>query len=139
MRNFPISEVMQSIKDFYFRDIDAIPDTRIKEAMKIALRDIDPTEFLKHCEFLAIDYIQSPLGKVVGLYSLGGKTLMCLKKEKRIESANLELIFNHFKNEICKECEFKSPRADNWKATFGNLDEMRLNIYEIISRERRDE
>lgn len=138
MKNFPISEVMQLIKEFYFRDIDAIPDTRIRDAMKIALRDIDPTEFLRHCKFLAIDYLQSPLGKVIGLYSLGGKTLMCLKKEKRAESANLELIFNHFKDKICKDCEFKSPRADNWQATFGNLDEMRLKIYEIISKKQKN-
>lgn len=138
MKNFPISEVMQLIKEFYFRDIDAIPDTRTRDAMKIALRDIDPTEFLRHCEFLAIDYLQSPLGKVIGLYSLGGKILMCLKKEKRVESANLELIFNHFKNEICIGCEFKSPRGDNWQATFGNLDEMRLKIYDIISKEQKN-
>ncbi len=132
MRNFPISETMQLIREFYFRDIDAIPDNRIKEAMKIALRDVDPTEFIKYCEFLMVDYHQSHLGKVLGLYSLGGKILTCIKKEIWFESANLELIFNHFKNEICKDCEFKSPRGDDWQATFGYLDEMKLKIFEII-------
>ncbi len=131
MKNFPIGESMQYIREFYFRDIDTIPDENHGEAKKIALKDVDPTEVLKYCKFLAVDYRPSPLGQVYGLYSLGSKFLMCLKKEIKSESFNLEVVFNHFKDIRCKDCKFKSPRSNDWVTTFGYLDEMKLKIIEI--------
>ncbi|MBA7589340.1 hypothetical protein ES708_31422 [subsurface metagenome] len=102
--------------------------------MRIAFKDADPTEILRYCEFMAVDYRPSLLGQEKGLYSMGMKVLMCLKKELKSEAFNLELIFNHFKDNTCKDCEYRSPRSNDWVATFGKLDEMKLKIFELERR-----
>ena len=64
-KNYPISELTQMIQNFYFRQIDKIPDIRLKEGLKIAGKDHNPTEILRDCEFLAVDYIPSTYGQLI--------------------------------------------------------------------------
>lgn len=122
-QKLPIKEALEDEIEMLKMNIESMPNGHMKKIYKIALNDLDPTDFLKSCKYLAIWYKPSPLGINLALYSIGGKTVICLKKVKYSESANLSLIREHFEEKICKDCTDKSPRKENWcfnhKTLFG--------------------
>ncbi|KKM60314.1 hypothetical protein LCGC14_1543050, partial [marine sediment metagenome] len=113
-QELPIKEALADEMEMLKMKIESMHNEHTKEVYTIALNDLDPTDFLKSCKHLAIWYKPSPLGINLALYSIGGKTVMCLKKVKYSESANLSLVCKYFEEKICRDCTDKTPRKENW-------------------------
>lgn len=127
----PLSTSIQTIKSFKLSNIDTIPDPHIKESLKVALNDIDPIEFLKHCEFIAVGYYPSKLGQAFGIYSLGAKKIACLKNKMIYDSRQLTDTFELFKKNFCEGCEYRKPREDNFDPPLKIIDEMHFKIQDL--------
>lgn len=96
-------------------DLDADDEDRTTEAIRIGVKDINQTEYFRHCEHLRIRQLStSPLGQWLSLYTLGTKMVWC-KHGGAMESVNLELAFNGFKDRYCEGCEHHCPRPDDWE------------------------
>ena len=113
-QELPIKEALVDEIVMLEMKIESIPNGHMKEVYAIALSDLDPTDFLKSCKYLAIWYKPSSLGIDLELYSIGRKTVICLKKVKYSESANLSLVYKYFKEKICRNCTDKNPRKEYW-------------------------
>lgn len=81
--------------------------------INIALKDMDPTEYLKHCKNLRLSYITSPFGKSIGLASMGSKIIWC-KYKGSIEGFDLNLVYNSFRTNNCLNCEYLEARENSW-------------------------
>ncbi len=57
---------------------------------------------MKFCKFIVIAYNPTIIGITYGLYSLGWKTLGCIKKYVKIEPGYLKNLFDLFKKQIVK-------------------------------------
>lgn len=87
----------------------------LTEAISIALRDINPKEYFMHCENLFIAYVNtSPVGRSIGLPSMGEKFVWCKYCTSSIAGFDLKGTFDLFKEKNCQSCTFKKPRDVNW-------------------------
>jgi hypothetical protein len=113
-----LSEYQEMAKDMLEMqgiDLDADNEDRTIDAIRLGVKDIDQTEYFGHCEHLRIRQLStSPLGQWLSLYTLGPKMVWC-RHGGAIESVNLELAFNGFKNQYCEGCEHHCPRPDDWE------------------------
>ena len=99
------------------------PSGDIGKSVKMAVKDVDVTEYLRHCEHLRVRQMStSPLGHQMGLRSLGPKLMWC-KHGGGSEGHNLEMQFRHFKQTHCEDCEHHSPRGDDWTCTMEDVQE----------------
>jgi hypothetical protein len=112
-----LSEYQEMAKDMLEMqgiDLDADSEDRMLKAVRLGVKDIDQTEYFRHCEHLRIRQLStSPLGRQLSLHTLGTKMVWC-KHGGAIESVNLELAFNGFKEQYCEGCEHHCPRPDDW-------------------------
>jgi hypothetical protein len=131
IRNMPFKTFLE-IEEFKYRSFDSIDDTRLKDALKLAQRDMYILDSLKFCENLNICYQPSPLAQAYGIFSLGVKILACLKKKKRYESGNLMNTIEVFKKDFCTGCELRKIRDPNFNPPTKILDEMCENIYRML-------
>lgn len=96
-------------------DLDADNEDRMMEVVRLGVKDINQTEYFRHCEHLRIRQLStSPLGQWLSLHTLGTKMVWC-KHGGAMESVNLELAFNGFKDRYCEGCEHHCPRPDDWE------------------------
>lgn len=117
VENMTLTEYQELAKDMMeLQGIDLErADDRTTEAIRLGVKDIDQTEYFRHCEHLRIRQRSvSPVGQWVGLNTLGPKTVWC-KHGGAMESVNLELAFDGFKEQYCEGCEYHCPRPDNWE------------------------
>lgn len=131
-QKLPIKVALEYEIEMLKMNIESMPNGRMKVVYTIALNDLDPTDFLKSCKYLAIWYKPSPLGIELELYSIGRKILMCLKNKKYSESANLSLITKYFEENLCNDCINKSPRKEYWCFNQKILFSMEKIISKII-------
>ena len=130
IRKSSLSDNIQIIKQ-KFNNVDLIEDSRIKDATKMGLEDLDPLNYLKYCEFLLIAYNPSPLGYALQLYSLGWKTLGCKKKNVKIEPGNLKNLFKIFKKQFCINCDLRKQRSEDFDPPMKFLEEMYDSLNKI--------
>lgn len=117
VENMTLSEYQELTKDVLeLQGIDLEEgDDRTTEAIRLGVKDIDQTEYFRHCEHLRIRQTSvSPVGEWLGLNTLGPKIVWC-KYGGAMESVNLELAFNGFKDRYCNGCEYHCPRPDDWE------------------------
>jgi hypothetical protein len=87
----------------------------LTEAISIALRDMNPREYLQHCENLHIAYLnQSVWGANTGLPSMGTKLVWCKHCKSCISGFDLQGSFNIFKQQNCQLCAYHKPRSKEW-------------------------
>ncbi|KKL05753.1 hypothetical protein LCGC14_2602850, partial [marine sediment metagenome] len=106
-QELPIEEALKDEIEMLKMNIKSISNGHRKKVYTVALNDLDPTDFLKSCKYLAIKYNPSPVGISMVLYSIGGKIVMCLNKEKYSSSANLSSLRKYFEDKICYNCVFE--------------------------------
>ena len=93
--------------------------SQTSDAMNWGLKDFDPEPHLKTCEELYIDYPStSPMGRWVGIHSIGDKLLWC-KHGQVTYDKHLEQGFEAHKEKYCKNCEHKKPRSEDWTCKWG--------------------
>lgn len=131
VRNIPLKSFIE-IQESKYSNIDSIEDEDLKSILKFAQKEMYILDILKYCENLNICYLPSPLGQAYGIFSLGVKTIACLIKKKRYESANLMNTIEHFKKNICNGCELRKPRDKNFKPPTKILDQMCDKIGKMI-------
>jgi len=87
----------------------------VTNAISIALRDMNPEAYFRHCENLHISYLNtSVVGASIGLPSMGTKFVWCRYCKSSIAGLDLEGTFNSFKQQNCQSCKFQKPRSRNW-------------------------
>lgn len=88
-------------------------------AIRMALEDMNPEGYFKHCSKLHIKYLNtSPFGRSIGLPSMGSKFIWCQHCKTSSSGFNLNLIFNFFVEENCKDCKYVDKRNANWECIF---------------------
>ena len=93
-------------------------------AIRMALEDMNPEEFFKHCSELHIKYLNtSPVGMSIGLFSMGSKFIWCQHCKTCSSGFNLNLIFNSFVGNNCNDCKYIDKRDANWESTVGWVQE----------------
>lgn len=87
-------------------------------AIRMALEDMNPEEYFKHCSELHIKYLNtSPVGMSIGLFSMGSKFIWCQHCKTCSSGFNLNLIFNSFVENNCKDCKYIDKRNASWEST----------------------
>ena len=98
--------------EFFHVELDG--KDKIGKMVGIAIDDLDPTEYFRHCENLRVKYLTtSPVGQTLGLQTLGQKLVWC-KHAGAIQGFSLQNSFELFKEHNCKECPYKKPRRKEW-------------------------
>ena len=88
-------------------------------AIRMALEDMNPEEYFKHCSKLHMKYLNtSPGGRSIGLPSMGSKFIWCQHCKTSSSGFNLNLIFNFFVEENCKDCKYVDKRNASWECIF---------------------
>jgi hypothetical protein len=97
--------------------IDLESKDETTSAIIMALEDMNPQEYFKHCSRLHIKYLNiSPLGMSIGLPSMGSKFIWCHHSKTSISGFNLKLIFNSFVEDNCKDCKYIDKRDADWES-----------------------
>jgi hypothetical protein len=87
-------------------------------AIRMALKDMNPEEYFKHCSKLHLKYLNtSPVGMSIGLPSMGSKFIWCQHCKTSSHGINLNLIFNLFVENNCKDCKYLEKRDASWECT----------------------
>ncbi len=90
-------------------------DDDFTQTISLALRDLNPEEYFRHCENLHLTYLTtSALGASIGLPSLGMKFVWCKYCTNSIGGFDLKGAFNNFKKANCQSCVEHKPRNKNW-------------------------
>lgn len=91
-------------------------DPKLKAAIEIAYRDINPERVMKFCKKIVIDYKPSPIGQSIHLHSLGINLIACSHFERgRESSTGLDDNFISFKAGLnCQTCQYREPRPASW-------------------------
>lgn len=90
-------------------------EDRLTDAIRIALRDMNPKSYFQFCEHLHIGYVNtSPVGASIGLPSMGSKIIWCKNCKSSIEAFDLQGAFETFQKENCESCAFHKTRAEDW-------------------------
>ena len=111
-------------------------DDPITQTINLAIRDLNPERILKFCKHLHVQYtsIGGIYAQLYGLGSAGGKVIYCEIKDKAIEGMQLDGILEVFKWRLCKECEIRSPRPEDWNLTREWKRERQANMPEGLKR-----
>lgn len=131
VRNMPLKSFIE-FQELKFRNLDSMEDEELKNMLKFAQKEMYVLDILRFCENLNICYNPSPLGQVYGIFSLGGKTIACLIKNKRYQSANLMNTIELFKKNFCEGCELQQAREQNFNPSAIILDQMCNEIGKMI-------
>lgn len=108
-------EIAKDMLEIQGIDLDADSEDRTVDAVRLGVKDIDQTEYFRHCEHLRIRQLStSPLGQWLSLHTLGMKMVWC-KHGGAMESVDLELAFDGFVDQYCEGCEHHCPRPDDWE------------------------
>lgn len=91
----------------------------IAQTINLAIRDLNPERILKFCKHLHVQYtsIGGIYAELYGLGSAGGKVIYCDNKDEAAEGMQLDDILEVFKWRLCKVCEMRDPRPEDWKLT----------------------
>lgn len=90
-------------------------DDDLTQSISMAIRDMNPKEYFRHCKHLHISYLnQSVLGASIGLPSMGTKLVWCKYCKTSIGGFNLKGVFDNFKKDNCQSCEHHKSRGKNW-------------------------
>lgn len=123
----PDKTTLGELKQYYTMQLNSLgiyinhPDQITRDYIIPALNDIDPTNYLKYCKYLRVDYLfMSPLGKSIGLFSLGPKVIWCLHSGG-ISGLRFDLLFDSFVSTYCNNCKIKQKRDDGWSCTMTDL------------------
>ena len=99
-------------------------DSAHSDYIQIALEDADPSEFMKYCENMRIEYLgTSMLGHNIGLFSLGPKIIWCANSGA-LEGVSLERLHQGFVEGRCKNCALRKERPQDWVCTIKSFQEM---------------
>jgi len=111
-------------------------DDPIAQTINLAIRDLNPERILKFCKHLHVQYtsIGGIYAQLYGLGSAGGKVIYCEIKDKAVEGMQLDGILEVFKWRLCKECEMRSPRPEDWNLTREWKRERQANMPEGLKR-----
>lgn len=105
-------------KLLYAQGVNLESEDRITSAIRIALEDLNPKEYFKHCSKLHIKYLNtSSVGRSIGLPSMGSKLIWCKHCKSSPSGFNLKLIFTSFVENNCKDCKHIDKRNDDWEPT----------------------
>jgi len=110
---------MKEIKELTIHYINMLGEdlnngSDISEAMNWGLNDFDPEPYLKTCQELYICYPRtSPLGRMIGIHSIGFKLLWC-KYGKVTFDNHLNRGFREYVVQYCNNCKYKRPRLEDW-------------------------
>lgn len=112
-----LSEYQNITKELlHAQGINLESEDRVTSAIKIALEDLNPKEYFKHCSKLRITYLNtSPVGMSIGLPSMGSKLIWCKHCKSTSSGFNLKFIFNSFVEMNCKDCEYIDKRNSDWE------------------------
>jgi hypothetical protein len=100
----------------------------LTKAISVALKDLNPKVYFRHCENLHVGYMNtSPLGVSIGLSSMGTKLVWCKYCKSSIAGFSLESAFNTFKQQNCQSCTYRKPRSDDWICTVRWVKEHEAN------------
>ena len=109
--------------------IDPDGQDDISKAISIGIRDMNPKEYFLSCERLRIAYLStSPVGRNIGLPSLGSKTIWCDKCTQSFEAFDLKGLFEEFRRLNCANCKYCSPRDNSWKCNVGWVKEQQKDV-----------
>ncbi len=112
-----------------FQGVNLSNNDDLTNAIKMALRDMNPTEYFKHCENLRICYVNtSQVGVSIGLPSMGTKFIWCKYCKNSYGGFNLDDIFNTFKKQNCKECKCHRPRKEDWVCNVKWIEKQEQNL-----------
>lgn len=93
-------------------------DDDVAEAVKIALRDRNPERVLKFCDHIEVEMLSMSLvGQMLLLPSMGPKRISCRHASVFSQGFNLDLVFDGFREDNCKDCPYRTPRSSDWKWT----------------------
>lgn len=88
----------------------------IANIINIGINDLNPERILKNCKYLFVELMDSGLpAQWLKLPTAGFKSLICTKHIYAIEALSLDLLYNFFYNEYCKNCKDCSPHPQDWK------------------------
>ncbi len=111
------SEMTKQHIEFMGEDLEDDSDT--SHTLNLGLTDMNPEPYLKYCEELHIYYTStSPLGEAFGVPTIGYKLLWC-KFGKVTLNFQLQEGFENHKEDFCKTCKHRKPRADDWVCIVG--------------------
>ena len=115
-----MSEYQDNTRDLlHAQGINLKNGDKTTSLIRMALEDMNPEEYFKHCSELHIKYLNtSPLGMSIGLFSMGSKFIWCQHCKTCSSGFNLNLIFNSFVENNCKDCKFIDKRNASWESTF---------------------
>ncbi|MGP8322767.1 MAG: DUF4365 domain-containing protein [Methanosarcinaceae archaeon] len=114
-----MSEYQDIARDLlHAQGINLKSEDETTSAIRMALEDINPEEYFKHCSELHIKYLNtSPVGMSIGLFSMGSKFIWCQHCKTCSSGFNLNLIFNSFVENNCKDCKYIDKRNASWEST----------------------
>jgi hypothetical protein len=97
--------------------IDIEGNDEFAKMARIGLKDRNPERILKHCKHLFTEIVNyGPIWDMVALPETGMKILYCDKKGA-IMGYSLDDLLELFKKSNCKNCQYHSPRSNDWKWT----------------------
>lgn len=100
------------------------PDQDTIDYIIPALDDFDPTSFFKYCENIRISYLSiSPMGRTLGLQSMGLKAIWCKNVGGQIGS-DLKMMFNELQSSKCNSCKYRKERQSDWICTIPKYDNL---------------
>ncbi len=120
-------------KDYYIKTAKSIhmdpddPECTLGSIVAMAMQNYDPTEILRNCEHLIVDYRPGGVvAEMLHLHSAGGMHLiMCLKHNymtgtgnllsKRFDCESEHEFMRGFKQQYCDHCPDVKKRDENWK------------------------
>ena len=95
--------------------ITGVGEDHLTNAISIGLRDMNPKEYFQHCENLCLAYVStSPVGRSIGLPSMGTKIVWCKHCNSSLSGFDLKGTFELFRQENCQSCTFRKPRSAKW-------------------------
>ncbi|WP_060483933.1 DUF4365 domain-containing protein [Pseudomonas sp. NBRC 111123] len=120
------------------------PNNELGDVVSLALANYDPSEIMKSCEHLFVDYRPGGIvAQSLQMHSAGGMTLLICMKHKyaMATGGSIKDLYlgihsspaHSFENQHCKNCNDCSPRPNDWKWSFKWHYEIRNLNMDIIN------
>lgn len=101
-------------------------DPILKAEFERGLRNSDPSEVYKHCEFVVVGCENaSPLAEEIGIIGMGEVLITCRKLGAQARDKDINTGFLRLRSQLCLGCRFHKPRPSNWK--FSPQDEPNIH------------
>ncbi|MFC1716619.1 DUF4365 domain-containing protein [Candidatus Poribacteria bacterium] len=112
----PVEEYQEMTKQILeAQGIRLDDDDYMTNMISMALRDMNPTEYFRHCENLHIGFVNtSPVGASIGLPTMGAKYVWCRYGEGSLAGIDLAGVFDSFRDDNCKSCKYHKRRSKKW-------------------------